>query len=215
MRSSGLKNTIRRKIVGGIRFAKEVYPAIRGITSQKMRWQALQDNGLVTVGAHTYGLPNVLYWNYGTKLTIGKYCSIAQDAVFLLGGEHRADWVSSYPFGAFLKEWPAATTFKEHTRTKGDISVGNDVWIGHGAIILSGVTIGTGAIVGAGSVVTKNVEEFSIVAGNPAKFIRYRFDEKNRDRLRKLAWWNWPEEKISRNLDKLMAPPDDTTFSNQ
>lgn len=202
----------KRKIVGVIRFLREFVPAFRRITSQKMRWQALQDSGLVTVGVHTYGLPNVLYWNYETKLEIGKYCSIAEGAVFLLGGEHRADWVSTYPFGAFSKEWPLAASFEKHSATKGNISVGNDVWIGHGAIIMSGVSIGNGAIIGAGSVVTKNVEEFAVVAGNPAKFIKFRFDQESRDRIAKLSWWDWSEEKISRNFDKLMAPPNQSTL---
>lgn len=204
--------TVKRKIVGVIRFLREFVPAFRRITSQKMRWQALQDSGLVTVGAHTYGLPNVLYWNYETKLEIGKYCSIAEGTIFLLGGEHRADWVSTYPFGAFLKEWPSATSFKEHSTTKGDIFVGNDVWIGHGAIIMSGVSIGNGAIIGAGSVVTKNVEAFAVVAGNPAKFIKFRFDQETRDRLIELSWWDWSDEKISKNLDKLMIPPNESTL---
>lgn len=194
-------------MIGAKRFLKDILSALRRVNGQKMRWQTLQDNGLVTVGPYTYGLPNVLYWNYETKLTIGKYCSIAEGATFLLGGEHRSDWVTTYPFGAFTDKWPDAERFKEHAATKGDISVGNDVWIGHGATILSGVSIGDGAIVGAGSVVTKDVEAFSIVAGNPAKFIKYRFNNEIRERLTTLCWWNWPEEKISKNLDKLMTAP--------
>lgn len=204
--------TFKRKILGGLRFSRELIPSLRRVAGPKLRWQALQENGLVTVGAHTYGLPNVLYWNYQTKLKIGKYCSIAEGAVFLLGGEHRADWVTTYPFAAFPADWPTAVSFDQHTVGKGDINVGNDVWIGHGAIVISGVTIGNGAIVGAGSVVTKNVEDFAVVAGNPARFIKYRFDEVARTWLSNLAWWDWSDDKVARNIDKLMKPPTNNDF---
>jgi acetyltransferase-like isoleucine patch superfamily enzyme len=207
-----LIKTFKRKMLGGIRFSRELVPSLRRVTSQKLRWQALQENGLVTVGAHTYGLPNVLYWNYQTKLEIGKYCSIAEGAVFLLGGEHRGDWVTTYPFAAFPLNWPTAVSYDQHTIGKGNIRVGNDVWIGHGAIVISGVTIGNGAIVGAGSVVTKNVEDFAVVAGNPARFIKFRFDEETRTWLSNLAWWDWSDAKVSRNIDKLMKPPADHNF---
>ncbi len=204
--------TFKRKTLGGLRFSRELVPSLRRVASQKLRWQALQDNGLVNVGAHTYGLPNVLYWNYQTKLKIGKYCSIAEGAVFLLGGEHRGDWVTTFPFAAFPADWPTAVSIDQHTVGKGDINVGNDVWIGHGAIVISGVTIGNGAIVGAGSVVTKNVEEFAVVAGNPARFIKYRFDEVTRTWLSNLAWWDWSDDKVARNVDKLMKPPMNNDF---
>ncbi|SHN61456.1 DapH/DapD/GlmU-related protein [Desulfovibrio litoralis] len=81
------------------------------------------------------------------------------------------------------------------------VTIGHDVWIGHGAIILPGVNIGNGAIVGAGSIVTKDVSAWSIVVGNPAKFLRFRFqDESIGAKLERIAWWDWNDEKIKENL---------------
>ncbi len=177
-----------------------------------MRWEVLKRVGLVTIGAHSYGLPNVLYWDFQTKLKIGKYCSISEGTTFLLGGEHRGDWISTFPFGAYPDQWPSAASFGPHTVSKGDILIGHDVWIGHGVIILSGISIGNGAIIGAGSVVTKNVEEFAVVAGNPAKFIKYRFNEKTRLRLAELAWWDWPDHEVARNMETLTSTPSNSSF---
>ena len=198
---------LRRKIVGVVRFVREIAPTLLRSTNQKLRWLALQDSGQVTVGAHSYGLPNVLYWDNKTKLEIGKYCSIAEGAVFILGGNHRSDWISTYPFNAFGDKWPEAKSIEGGIATNGDIKIGNDVWIGHGATILSGVSIGNGAIIGAGSVVSGNVEEFAVVAGNPARFIRFRFDENVRAQISKSAWWDWSESRVSNHVKYLMSEP--------
>ena len=126
----------------------------------------------VKVGDYTYGLFDPKEFEDGTKLTIGKFCSIAENVTFIMGGEHRADFASTYPFNVLVKNF---NYIKGHPRSKGDITVGNDVWIGFNSKILSGVTIGDGAIVGANSLVVKDIEPYAIYAGNPAKFIRYRF----------------------------------------
>lgn len=185
----------------------EFIPAIRRAASPRIRWDALQQSGLVTVGKHTYGFPNVYTWDEKTRLTIGRFCSMAEGVTFLLGGEHRLDWITTYPFSAMGKAWNGAESIPGHPASKGDIVVGNDVWIGHGALILSGVRIGDGAVIGAGSVVNKNVDDYAIVAGNPARFIRFRFDEDLRLKLKQLSWWDWPDEKISKNLQELMSSP--------
>ena len=88
--------------------------------------------------------------------------------------------------------------------SKGPIIVGNDVWIGFRSIILSGVTIGDGAVIYAGSVVTKDIPPYAIVAGVPAKIIRYRFDAKTIERLARVAWWDWPDEVIKSRLDDFL-----------
>jgi acetyltransferase-like isoleucine patch superfamily enzyme len=186
---------------------KVLFPTIRRAASPRLRWDALQKTGIVSVGRHSYGAPNVYVWDDKTKLTIGNFCSIAEGVTFLLGGEHRMDWITTYPFSAMSNTWAGAELLLGHPATKGDIVIGNDVWIGHGALILSGVHIGNGAVIGAGSVVNKNVEDFAIVAGNPAKFIRYRFDEKTRNELKDISWWDWSDEKISKNLQMLLSPP--------
>ncbi|MCL2206468.1 MAG: CatB-related O-acetyltransferase [Fibromonadales bacterium] len=135
------------------------------------------------IGKMTYGAINFLPAPVHTSdkmLKIGSYCSIAPGVCFLLEEEHTISSISTYPF--------AVMSFgtKGYALSKGDIVVGDDVWIGLNAIICSGINIGQGAIIGAGSVVTKNVEPYSIVGGNPAKHIRYRFSENLREKLLKV-----------------------------
>lgn len=128
--------------------------------------------GLVEIGDFTYGKPKILYYDASTKLKIGKFCSISDEVTIVLGGNHRYDWVTTYPFSALYKEWPEASGIIGHPASKGDIVIGNDVWIGFGSIILSGVKIGDGAVIGAGSVVTKDVLPYTIAGGNPAVEIK-------------------------------------------
>jgi acetyltransferase-like isoleucine patch superfamily enzyme len=148
-----------------------------------------------SIGEWTYGRPSILDWKDGTQLQIGRFCSIARDVMILVGGEHHLDWVSTYPFHEL---WPDQQSNSENssTRSKGNVIIENDVWIGARCTILSGVTIANGAVVGAGSVVTKSVPAYGIVAGNPARLIRFRFDEDIIRRLQAIRWWEWPEAEV-------------------
>jgi acetyltransferase-like isoleucine patch superfamily enzyme len=193
-----------------VQLVREIIPTIRRGAGPRLRWRALQKAGVVVVGDHTYGFPNIYSWGDDTKLHIGKYCSIAEGVVIVLGGEHRMDWVTTFPFSALARDWPPAKQIKGHPSTKGDVVIGNDVWIGQGALILSGVTIGDGAVIGAGSVVTKDVKDYAIAAGNPAKFVKFRFDQATRIGLKKLLWWNWSDEKVVGNMGKLMCTPEES-----
>lgn len=159
------------------------------------------------IGEYTYGNPLILDWGEGANLYIGKFYSIADNVVIFLGGEHRTEWITTYPFSAqvFNLEWPEANQIKGHPKTKGDVVIGNDVWIGYKTTILSGIKIGDGAVVGTQSVVTKNVDPYTIVAGNPAKLIRKRFDDKIIKKLLQLKWWNWPINKIKENIHILLS----------
>src|SRR5690606_25352240 len=103
---------------------------------------------------------------------IGKYCSIGQDVIILLGGEHHLDRITTYPFPAFWKEY---ANFESPGLSKGNVSIGNDVWIVTDVLILSGVSIGNGAVIGAKSLVTRDIPPYAIVGGVPAKIIKYRF----------------------------------------
>lgn len=126
---------------------------------------------LVESGKYSFGVPNIVsYGGKDEKLIIGNYCSIAAGATFILSGEHHTNTFTTYS----LKNLCFGDK-NDETICKGPIKICDDVWIGYNAIILSGVTIGQGAIVGANSLVTKDVEPYSIVGGNPAKFIRYRY----------------------------------------
>ena len=149
------------------------------------------------IGDYTYGKPRVVSWGEGTSLTIGKYCSISTNVIIFLGSEHRTEWVSTFPF-AFL--WDEAKSIKGHPSTKGDVVIGNDVWIAYGTTILSGVTIGDGAAIGACSLVTRDVPPYAIVAGNPAQVIRHRFDTETIQKLLRIKWWDWPDEKVKENV---------------
>ena len=136
------------------------------------------DTTNIIVGEKSYGLLDVLDWSPAkNKLIIGNYCSIADDVKFLLGGEHQIRSISTFPF----KVWSFGE--KMEAGSKGNIVIKDDVWIGTNVIICSGVTVGQGAIIAAGAVVTKDVEPYSIVGGNPAKFIKYRFSEELRKKL--------------------------------
>lgn len=155
------------------------------------------------VGIGTYGFPDVHDWTQGTTLKIGAYCSIARNVQIFLGGNHRTNWVSSFPFPKYYPE--LNHLIDEFGMTKGNVIIGSDVWLGRDCMILSGVTIGHGAVVGAGSVVTKDIAPYSIVGGNPAKHLRWRFDEPTREALLDTAWWDWPEDEIRQAMDKFCS----------
>lgn len=151
----------------------------------------------VRVGNYTYGFLRVIpYSVYDANLYIGNFCSIASGVCFLLGGEHDYHYLSTYPFKAMLLG-------QDEAMSKGDIIVEDDVWIGHSSIILSGVTLSRGTIVAAGSVVVKSTEPYSIIGGNPAKFIKKRFTQSTIDKLMKLSFDNWDTKYILNNWDEI------------
>lgn len=154
------------------------------------------------IGIGTSGMPEVFDWHEGSTFSIGAYCSISSDVKVLLGGGHRIDWASSYPFPAFLEE---ARHISDYRKTRGDINIGSDVWLGMSCTILSGVTIGHGAVVAACAVVTRDVEPYAIVAGNPARVVRWRFDEDTRRALLATAWWTWSESEVREIVDLLCS----------
>jgi virginiamycin A acetyltransferase len=132
------------------------------------------------------------------KLIIGKFCQIATGVRFIMNGSnHMMSGISTYPFKVMGKSWADAPM---NPPFKGNTVIGNDVWIGNSATIMQGVTIGDGAIIGTNSLVTKDVPPYTIVGGNPATVIRKRFDDDTIAFLQKLAWWDWPVEKITENI---------------
>ncbi|MDJ0662139.1 MAG: CatB-related O-acetyltransferase [Crocosphaera sp.] len=149
---------------------------------------------------------NVLYhFDFiGDKLIIGKFCAIASDVKFIMnGGNHPINYFTTYPFSIFGHAWE--NTMSVEGNSKGDTIVGNDVWLGYNALIMPGVNIGDGAIIATNSVVTKDVEPYTIVGGNPAKLIRKRFSDQVIKLLLELQWWNWSIEKITENIPILCS----------
>ena len=151
---------------------------------------------------------NVLYhFDFiGDRLVIGKFCAIARDVKFIMNGaNHRLSGFSTYPFHIFANGWERATPGPGELPFKGDTVVGNDVWLGYDALVMPGVTIGDGAIVAARSVVASDVPPYAIVGGNPASVIRRRFPDPVVAELLALAWWDWPVDKVSRNLEAIVG----------
>ena len=152
-------------------------------------------------GRGSYGGLEVLHFGDDAHLSVGSFCSFADDVKVFLGGEHRTDWVTTFPFNVLRQ---SARHITGHPRTRGDVVIGSDVWIGVQAMVLSGVTIGHGAVVGARAVVTRDVPPYAIVAGNPARIVRYRFAPGQIDRLLELRWWEWTDKEIDDAMPALL-----------
>jgi acetyltransferase-like isoleucine patch superfamily enzyme len=188
----------------------------------------------VQIGAHTYhGKLGVGAWAHTEKVVIGKYCSIGDETVIFTGGGHRTELASTYPFPLGhmrVSLRPPSTSVASDTPTHMLVSlrdaveylrmrsmlfvyqqgrnttIGNDVWLGFRSMVLGGARVGDGAVIAAGSVVFQDVPPYAIVAGNPAQVIRYRFSKLVIERLLRIAWWNWPDEKVRDNIEWFLKP---------
>ncbi|MGE5490250.1 MAG: Vat family streptogramin A O-acetyltransferase [Actinomycetota bacterium] len=151
---------------------------------------------------------NVLY-HYpfiGDRLIVGKFCAIARGVKFIMNGaNHKLSGFSTYPFQIFGNGWEKVMPRPEDLPFKGDTVIGNDVWIGYDSLIMPGVKIGDGAIISSRSVVVSDVPAYGVVGGNPARPIRQRFPAEIVAELEAIAWWDWPIEKISKNLPAIVS----------
>jgi acetyltransferase-like isoleucine patch superfamily enzyme len=169
--------------------------------------EGLINNTKVSIGKFTYGSSGLTIKNYDNPdctLSIGNFTSIGANSTILIGGEHSYKNFTTYPFNhpRFIEDLGGdGVSWK--SKSKGNIVIGNDVWIGFGSTISSGVTIGDGAVIGMCSVIVHDIEPFSVIAGNPAKIIKYRFRKKIRELLLELSWWNLENETI-KEISKML-----------
>lgn len=150
---------------------------------------------------------NVLYHFpfIGDKLIIGKFCALARGVKFIMNGaNHKLSGISTYPFQIFGNGWERVMPQEGELPYKGDTVIGHDVWIGYEALIMPGVNIGNGAIISSRSVVVADVPPYTIVGGNPAQVLKPRFDALTIKRLQSIAWWDWPIDRISAHLEKIV-----------
>ncbi|AZQ65894.1 CatB-related O-acetyltransferase [Silicimonas algicola] len=168
--------------------------------------KAVVDHPRIEVGDYTYAFENdppddwiarkapYIFPFSAEKLVIGKFCQIASGARFITASaNHRYDGISSFPFAIF----GGPTVGRPSMPTSfSDTIVGHDVWLGDAATILPGARIGSGVIVGAGAVVSGSIPDYAIVAGNPGRVLRRRFTDGQIDRLMRIAWWDWPIDRI-------------------
>jgi acetyltransferase-like isoleucine patch superfamily enzyme len=192
--------------------------SIKSVILNILRAQ-MPPKGKIQIGAFTSGTPFIISPLRSDNVTIGKFCSIAADSVIIPNNGHIPPSgydkyrVSTFPLARLKKNgWRSEYSLPNEA---GSVVVGNDVWIGTRAIILSGVTIGDGAIIGAGAVVTRNVPPYAVVAGVPAKVIRFRYTQEQIAALLRIAWWNWNLDKIRSNMDYFYCDVDNfiTKFS--
>lgn len=169
----------------------------------------LEDN--VQIGDFTYLNSDKSWSNIDTNVRIGKFCSIAP-GVNIGAGNHDYTYVTTHPI-LFDKYYESKLKLKPNSQKKDGLKdkevytyIGNDVWIGLNAVIKRGIVVGNGSVIAAGAVVVKDVPDYAIVGGNPAKIIKYRTTEENINYMKnneKDMWWNWEKKKISDNIDKL------------
>jgi virginiamycin A acetyltransferase len=157
--------------------------------------------------AETFEDNNVLYhFDFlGDQLVIGKFVAIATGATFIMNGaNHLMDGYSTYPFHVFGNGWEAGFDPQAYlSKSRGDTVIGHDVWIGNNARFMPGVKVGNGAIIGTSTVVASDVPAYAIVVGNPGRVLRKRFDPQTIAALESICWWDWPSDKIARNLNVL------------
>jgi acetyltransferase-like isoleucine patch superfamily enzyme len=167
----------------------------------------------MSYGKHSYGTVNILWNTSGAELKVGKFCSIALNVTVYLGGNHRSDWVTTYPFGHTNRAIFNKFNGVGHPSTKGDVVIGNDVWISNNVVIMSGVTIGDGVVIANNSHVVKDAPPYSLIGGNPAQVIKYRFTPEQIEKLLQIKWWDWSDEKIN-EFSPLLCNTDIDNFIN-
>jgi len=163
----------------------------------------------ISVGRRTYGVITAMHWGHPEEyLKIGSFCSIGGGVEFLLGGNHAMNGLTTFPIK--VKYFGHSS----EAQTKGPIIVGDDVWIGNRATILSGTEIGQGAVIGASSVVSGYIPPYAVVAGNPAKILRYRFSPEVIEKMEALNYAEVTDETIMAMGDRMYESVTETNVEN-
>ena len=206
---------------------RQIFWRILGIDySQALRvhdYIFLKKDNFTSKGVGTYDNGALVFRWTDAELTIGNYCSIANNVHFIVDeGFHGASSITSYPLvnNLFKKEnnlrsGKDKNKFLKQIQQKKGITIGNDVWLGMGAIIMPGVTIGNGATIAANSVVTKNIPDYVVAAGVPAKIIKKKFDDADINELNKISWWDWDIEIIKDRIEQFYNNPEDFINNNK
>ena len=174
----------------------------------------IDNNDTTSIGVKTYHNGAFVWkWHKDSKLDIGKYCSIANDVHFVLDSAyHLKSEITSFPIFNHISDSqitsnPNFKDFKETVKpVKSNIVIGHDVWIGMNAVILPNVKVGNGVTIMSGAIVSKDIPDYAVVGGVPAKIISYKHDQPTIDKLNFIAWWNWPESKVEANWNDFYLP---------
>jgi acetyltransferase-like isoleucine patch superfamily enzyme len=166
------------------------------------RYEKARNGGFCSIGEHSYIGEPIFISNKCTQ--IGKFCSIGY-FVCIGPSQHNMRLLSTHPFVGISEDidlygelYTPPKFLIPQSVCCPPVEIGNDVWIGHAAIIMDGLKIGDGAVIGAGAVVTKNVPPYAVVAGVPAKILKYRFDKNIINELLEIKWWNYPKGVITK-----------------
>jgi acetyltransferase-like isoleucine patch superfamily enzyme len=162
----------------------------------------------IEIGKHSYGIENIrITWQGNATVTIGAFCSIANNVTIQLGGNHNLNWATTYPFGHVSNDPPFLEPIPNHPKPSKSLVIGNDVWIGNNVTILGGHTIGDGVVLAAQSHVVTDIPPFEVWGGNPARKIKDRFPPEITIRIMKLAWWQSPDKEIIKIVPLLTQNP--------
>lgn len=194
-----MRSRLRARMI--LRAGWREYQRTRALADGPLSWfDGSDDPAFYSQGHGTYGTPLVHVFRGDTnRADVGRYCSIASEVEFFVGGNHRVDWPTTFPLREILEK--PGSYASGSPCSGGDIRIGSDVWFGRGSVVLSGVTIGSGAVIGTRAVVGSNVRPYAVMVGNPAREAHRRFGDDVVEDLLGIRWWDWPRHVVEQNWE--------------